>query len=137
MIKTKGTKDEVYKGIALKTSGGLKKEDLLLNARNKVVSAKQHNRGISIYDNMMTKTCEKRANNTPSEPKPKPKPRGRKKKEVITEVEPDTRKEEEIVGSDAFELLSKERKLEILNSIPVTTLPEKKKSKRPPNVFKY
>ena len=44
-IKTVGTKSEVYNSKAKRTSGGLKKNDLMLNRHGRVVSKKQHARG--------------------------------------------------------------------------------------------
>jgi hypothetical protein len=43
--KKKGSKQEVYDGHALCTPGGLKKEDLILNAKNQVVSKKRSEQG--------------------------------------------------------------------------------------------
>lgn len=48
-VKSVGTKKEVYNGIALKTKGGLKKQDLMVNKRGKVVSKKQHAHGKKMY----------------------------------------------------------------------------------------
>ena len=44
-IKTVGTKSEVYNSKAKRTSGGLRKDDLMLNRHGRVVSKKQHARG--------------------------------------------------------------------------------------------
>jgi len=44
-IKKKGSKEEVYEGKALCTAGGLKKEDLILNAKGKIVSKKRSEQG--------------------------------------------------------------------------------------------
>ena len=43
--KKKGSKQEVYDGLALCTPGGLKKEDLLMNSKNKIVSKKRSEQG--------------------------------------------------------------------------------------------
>ena len=40
-MKNTGSKDEVWKGIAKHTAGGLTKKDLILNKKGKVVSAKK------------------------------------------------------------------------------------------------
>ena len=40
-MRTRGTKHEVFHGRALRTSGGLTKNELMLNKHNKVVSKKQ------------------------------------------------------------------------------------------------
>ena len=39
-LKKKGSKQEVWDGLAIQTSGGLKKEDLILNKKGKIVSKK-------------------------------------------------------------------------------------------------
>ena len=39
-MKARGTKKEVYEGLARKTGGGLTKEDLMLNSAGRVVSKK-------------------------------------------------------------------------------------------------
>lgn len=44
-LKKKGTKQEVYDGAAMCTAGGLKKEDLICNAKNKIVSKKRSEQG--------------------------------------------------------------------------------------------
>eukprot|EP00416_Gambierdiscus_australes_P034074 CAMPEP_0171102308 /NCGR_PEP_ID=MMETSP0766_2-20121228/57444_1 /TAXON_ID=439317 /ORGANISM="Gambierdiscus australes, Strain CAWD 149" /LENGTH=393 /DNA_ID=CAMNT_0011562559 /DNA_START=75 /DNA_END=1256 /DNA_ORIENTATION=+ len=46
----KGKFSKVMKGEKVKTRGGLKKEDLVINKRGKVVSKKRSERGNSIYD---------------------------------------------------------------------------------------
>lgn len=40
-LKNIGSKDEVYHGSANKTSGGLHKEDLIMNVKGKIVSKKK------------------------------------------------------------------------------------------------
>lgn len=47
-----GTKREVWNGTALKTSGGLRKEDLIKNKRGKIVSKKQHESGLKKIGNL-------------------------------------------------------------------------------------
>lgn len=49
-MKTIGTKSEVYKGSAVKTAGGLFKDDLMKNKRGKIVSKKQHAAGLKRYE---------------------------------------------------------------------------------------
>lgn len=39
----KGSRAQVWHGTALKTSGGLKKSDLLMNKNGRIVSKKKHN----------------------------------------------------------------------------------------------
>lgn len=75
--KKKGSKQEVYDGIALCTPGGLKKEDLILNAKNKIVSKKRSEQGKKQIEHLkgkknteaVTKEPEK-----PAEPQPSKQP---------------------------------------------------------------
>jgi len=46
--RIKGTKKEVWEGIATKTSGGLTKNDLMLSKRGKVISKKMYQRGLGL-----------------------------------------------------------------------------------------
>jgi hypothetical protein len=39
-VRARGTRADVYNGIAMRTTGGLKKEDLILNSKNQIVSKK-------------------------------------------------------------------------------------------------
>ena len=45
ILKTIGSKEEVYNGLAKKTSGGLKQEDLIINNKGKIVSKKRSEHG--------------------------------------------------------------------------------------------
>lgn len=47
-----GSKRQVWNGSALKTSGGLKKSDLMQNKHGKVVSIKQYNAGLKATKNL-------------------------------------------------------------------------------------
>jgi hypothetical protein len=49
MSKARGTKQEVWDGVALKTAGGLTRADLMLNRRGKVISIKQNASGQARY----------------------------------------------------------------------------------------
>ncbi len=49
MIKTKGSKIEVWNGNAKKTSGGLTKSDLVKNKRGKIVSKRKQLAGIQAF----------------------------------------------------------------------------------------
>src|ERR1044071_136188 len=51
-MKKKGTKQEVFNGIAEKTNGGLKKEDLILNKRGSIVSKKRSQQGLLQFKNI-------------------------------------------------------------------------------------
>lgn len=53
--RTIGTKAEVWNGVAKRTSGGLKKEDLTLNKSNKVVSKKRSEHGYKFQGNLRHK----------------------------------------------------------------------------------
>ena len=48
-MPTVGTKAQVYHGAADRTSGGLKKKDLMKNKRGRIVSKKQHAAGKRAY----------------------------------------------------------------------------------------
>ena len=48
-MKAKGSKHDVYYGLARHTGGGLKKQDLMLNKHGKVISKKMHARGKQLY----------------------------------------------------------------------------------------
>lgn len=63
-MKSKGTKEEVWNNLAKKTSGGLTKDDLIVNANGKIVSKKksllamknmQNGRGLCAYCNKIYK----------------------------------------------------------------------------------
>lgn len=47
-----GNKKEVWEGGALKTAGGLTKENLMQNKRGKIVSIKQHQKGLGVAQNL-------------------------------------------------------------------------------------
>ena len=51
-MKKKGNKQEVFNGLAEKTSGGLKKEDLILNKRGNIVSKKRSEQGAKQFKNI-------------------------------------------------------------------------------------
>lgn len=55
IVKSIGSKEEVYNGQANKTSGGLKKDDLILNAHGKVVSKKRSEHGKKMASNLKRK----------------------------------------------------------------------------------
>lgn len=44
-IKNKGSKEEVYNGLAKCTGGGLQQQDLMLNAKGNIISKKKHELG--------------------------------------------------------------------------------------------
>ena len=45
-----GSKAEVFNGTATRTSGNLRKEDLMINRRNKIVSRKAYEAALNRYD---------------------------------------------------------------------------------------
>lgn len=51
-MKKRGTKQEVFNGLAEKTNGGLGKEDLLLNKRGAIVSKKRSEQGQKNFKNI-------------------------------------------------------------------------------------
>ena len=52
MGKARGTKEEVFTGLAKKTAGGLTAGDLMRNIRGKVISKKQHESGKKNIDRL-------------------------------------------------------------------------------------
>jgi hypothetical protein len=46
-----GSKADVFNGTATRTSGGLRREDLMINRRNKIVSKKAYEAALARYDN--------------------------------------------------------------------------------------
>jgi site-specific DNA-adenine methylase len=50
---TTGSKAQVWHGTALKTSGGLKKSDLMMNKHDRIVSKKKHASGKKLMKKMM------------------------------------------------------------------------------------
>lgn len=69
--KKKGNKQEVFDGLALCTAGGLKKEDLMLNAKNKIVSKKRSEQGKKQIEHLKAK---KNIELKPEPIKPEPQP---------------------------------------------------------------
>lgn len=51
-MKKRGTKTEVFNGLAEKTSGGLKKSDLIQNKRGNIVSKKRSEQGSKQFKNI-------------------------------------------------------------------------------------
>jgi hypothetical protein len=56
-IKTRGNRQEVWNGRAIKTPGGLKKEDLILNKRGKLVSKKMSESAKLRYPKLKAALC--------------------------------------------------------------------------------
>lgn len=50
--KKRGSKQEVFEGLAEKTGGGLCKEDLMVNKKGKIISKKRHEHGLKAFDNI-------------------------------------------------------------------------------------
>jgi hypothetical protein len=51
-MKKRGTKQEVFEGLAEKTNGGLKKDDLIKNKRGSIVSKKRSEQGAKQFKNI-------------------------------------------------------------------------------------
>lgn len=51
-IKKRGSKKEVYEGLALQTGGGLRKADLIINKRGQIVSKKRSEQGAKQFKNI-------------------------------------------------------------------------------------
>ena len=58
MMKTTGTREEVWKGAARKTGGGLVKADLMMNPRGTIVSIKQSTAAKARYPALIKKLCD-------------------------------------------------------------------------------
>ena len=63
MVKRIGSKAQVWHQTALQTSGGLKKEDLMMNKRGRIVSKKKHVLGQAAFkrNNLKPKTASELA----------------------------------------------------------------------------
>jgi hypothetical protein len=84
--KEVGTKREVYEGVAQKTKQGLKKEDLVINAKGNVVKKKGSRRQPTPQPEPVEEKKE--------EPTPEPEPEPEEKKEPEPEPEPEEEKKE-------------------------------------------
>lgn len=62
IVKSVGSKDEVWEGKAKQTSGGLKKEDLCENAHGKIVSKKRSEHGKKMAANLKRHKAESNIN---------------------------------------------------------------------------
>ena len=56
-VKARGTREEVWAGTARRTSGGLTKDDIMMNPRGKLVSIKQSNSAKARYPALKAKLC--------------------------------------------------------------------------------
>jgi flagellar biosynthesis GTPase FlhF len=54
-MKARGSKEEVYNGLALKTSGGLTKDQLIENSKGKIVSKAKHDLGKKAFGHLHKK----------------------------------------------------------------------------------
>jgi hypothetical protein len=59
MVKKIGTRNEVFDGLALQTSGGLTINDLVTNAKGKVVSKKLQDKGHAMFEKRIGKIPKK------------------------------------------------------------------------------
>ena len=57
LLQARGTREAVWAGTARKTSGGLTKDDLMMNPRGKLVSIKQSNAAKARYPELKAKLC--------------------------------------------------------------------------------
>lgn len=62
-ILSVGSKAQVFRGTAVKTSGGLRKDDLMRNRHGRIISKKKHAQGIAAFkrNNLKPKTAEELA----------------------------------------------------------------------------
>lgn len=59
-IKKRGSKEEVFHGLALQTGGGLRKADLIKNKRGQIVSKKRSEQGAKQFKNIEKYIAEKK-----------------------------------------------------------------------------
>ena len=64
MGKIRGSKREVFEGRSMKTASGLTKNDLMKNARGKIVSKKQHLAGKKNVERLKAHRFTKKKNET-------------------------------------------------------------------------
>lgn len=60
MLKSVGTRDEVWEGRAIRTRGGLQKEDLMVSKRGRIVSRAQSEAAKARFPVMLKALCAKR-----------------------------------------------------------------------------
>jgi cobalamin-dependent methionine synthase I len=84
-----GSKDLVYNGLAIMTTGRLTKEDLMLNSKGKIVSKKSHQNGLRLIETLKSKkSSEPTAGEVQPEKKEIPKlKRVPRKKKAEIEIE--------------------------------------------------
>jgi hypothetical protein len=58
MIKVVGNRDQVYSGVCQRTKSGLTKDDLILNARGKIVSKKRSEMSRATFANNIEKMAQ-------------------------------------------------------------------------------
>ena len=92
-IKARGSREEVWAGQARRTSGGLTKDDIMMNARGKLVSKKQSDSAKERYPALKAKLCATPlpAAQAPVVPAP-----------VVPEPEPEPEPEPVAVPREAF-----------------------------------
>ena len=57
-VKRNGSREEVWKGLAQQTKGGLRKDDLILNSKGKIVSKLMSERAKANYPKLLEKICK-------------------------------------------------------------------------------
>lgn len=88
-IKKRGTKEEVYNGLAYQTPGGLFKGDLFMNDKGKIISKAKHEQGKKAYQNLASyKNSKKPKEETPAAPEPAEKEEALSSPEPIQEIQP-------------------------------------------------
>jgi len=116
-VKARGCKSSVFYGKALRTSGGLKKDDLMKNRYGRIVSKKKHKLAKD-KSNLKNFLIAKKG-----KPKPKKKPTPKKKKPA---VEPDFP-----VGPSSMEPTPRKRPRKTPRKTPKSSKPTPKSVGRP------
>lgn len=130
--KKKGSKEEVFNGDAIETSGGLRKDDLVLNKRGKIVSKKKSEYGKEHAYPNLHKHKEILQSNLPSSsndnlPQSEPQP-------IANIAEENEEEQENISPLSAISSFGQEEK--ISEPIPQAIAATPEKPKRKPRTIK-
>lgn len=126
--KKKGSKQEVYDGIAMCTAGGLKREDLCMNAKNKIVSKKRSEQGKKQIEHLKGK---KKTIEPIKEPEKEPEPIPNALEEKLNQSREEIEPQAEIKKEPEPELKIPEENNLPLESIPSGKVLKEKKPRKP------
>jgi hypothetical protein len=152
-IKTRGNRQEVWNGRAIKTPGGLKKEDLILNKRGKLVSKKMSESAKLRYPKLKAALCNSEQKEIEKEVviplkkeiedevviplKKEIKPKKAKPKRVVTKAAPKKEIENEVVIPLKKEIKPKKAKTKktVTKTAPKKKIKTKTKKTAPKKVI--